>query len=474
MNKLDNQEINDRVSVGRVDKIKNPDPRYQSPSMRDRRRATPTVLDMRYETKKPNYIFGMNDNSNETWNKSKIGYSKDDHTVTSRSMSDASNNDRTYASTGSSQSHSSENRSSVGSRRRPPRPLSPKPPEENRKSLPPRNEGSIVGSIRESESDINRDVSIKTFSDKNRKLSFPPRSEGSRHLSTLDEGLRDSISVNPSSGSRKLPTRKGGSGDLCDTADEGIQTILPKGLKTRTMPSRNESLVSNYDSEDETRRRIRAMRPVRKDSFSKDQPPVSVEANRPDILPSSAIGNDTLRDQESQQQLLKPLSHQHQKKYQLEEEEEELDIKDIQEYRKRNSRTSTRNEQHYSSDSHLFASIVRKQSYVKAGPNERLHASTSQLGEINQNPEERFSMKQSRIDSPANPLSEVETESPLFLFKLSQSLQEFSGPEKITSRYLAKLSEKLGMPVAYSCEKGLELVTSEGLVLVSDLLKLDA
>lgn len=59
----------------------------------------------------------------------------------------------------------------------------------------------------------------------------------------------------------------------------------------------------------------------------------------------------------------------------------------------------------------------------------------------------------------------------LFLFKLSKQLQEFVGPEQITSRYLAELSEKLGMPVAYSCGQGLELVTSDGIVLVSELLK---
>jgi hypothetical protein len=59
----------------------------------------------------------------------------------------------------------------------------------------------------------------------------------------------------------------------------------------------------------------------------------------------------------------------------------------------------------------------------------------------------------------------------LFLFKLSKQLQDFAGPEQITSRYLAELSEKLGMPVAYSCDQGLELVTRDGIVLVSDLLK---
>jgi hypothetical protein len=492
MNRHENQEINDRVSIGRVDKIKNPDHRYVSPSVKDRRKATQTVLDLQYETKKPNYIFGMNDSANEfqTWNKSKIGYSKDDPTVTSLSLSDASNNDRTYVST-SSQSHSSDNRSSVGSqRRRPPRPLSPKPPEGNRKSLPPRREGSISGSIRESESDIHRIGSIQTINDKNRKLSFPPRNEGGcRILRASDDGTHANVSTNPSSDTRKLPTRKsGGSGDLSLSEEGGTHTILPKGLNTRTMPPRYESLATNYDSEDDTRRRIRSMRPVRKDSISKDQPSKPVETQR-DILSSPIVVSKatiTSRDQESHQQFKKLLSHPHPSKYPIEEEEEELDLKDIQEYREKNNRMSSRNEKHYSSDSHLFASIVRKQSYT--GLNDRLHASISQMGEIKQNPKEQSTMTPSpkeqstmtpsRIpDAPVRQKTsseESELDNPFFLFKLSQSLQGFTGPEKITSRYLAKLSEKLEMPVAYSCQKGLELVTSEGLVLVSDLLKLDA
>ena len=97
-----------------------------------------------------------------------------------------------------------------------------------------------------------------------------------------------------------------------------------------------------------------------------------------------------------------------------------------------------------------------KRSLLKAKP--RLHSSISELKEADQ-----------PIFEEAEEQSTTNT-SPRLLFKLSEALKAFEGPEKITSRYLVELSEKLGMPVAYSCGQGLELVTKDGKIPAADLL----
>lgn len=131
------------------------------------------------------------------------------------------------------------------------------------------------------------------------------------------------------------------------------------------------------------------------------------------------------------------------------------------------------------SDSHLDSAGVygyKANTTGGASAQSKLHSSMSGIDQsagATQTAHSRLSKHDHGVvDNPiVEESNEDDSNNNLFLFKLSQQLQDFVGPEQITSRYLAELSEKLEMPVAYSCGQGLELVTSDGIVLVSEILK---
>jgi hypothetical protein len=54
------------------------------------------------------------------------------------------------------------------------------------------------------------------------------------------------------------------------------------------------------------------------------------------------------------------------------------------------------------------------------------------------------------------------TETPLLVFRLSDKFKELEGNrrnEKMTSRKLMEISKKMGIPIAYSTGRGMELIS---------------
>jgi hypothetical protein len=566
INRFESQDICNRSSMGRLGIINPTDRRYQSPSRNDLQRCT-SKLDPKYETKKPNYIFGMNpSNEYEIGSKPKPG-GQDDQTLATRSLSEASSNDLTYSSRGSRSTSSRENSSAPRSRRGPSPQLRPKPLENRKKSLPPKSETS--GKSR-SLDDGTRNISPKP---PDNRRGLPPRNETSGNSQLdLGEGTRNSLSRPPDTNRKSLPRRNQSSDNLRDyledmpnTSSQSLEAnrkslpprnqssdnlqeygedmsnrlSKPPDASRKSLSPRNESSSSIREYEDDKPDTLprppdasRKSMPPRKESLSNLDKDMSTWMDKPTIRQNSYPPRMESSGNNRATQVLDVYNHNHSNNHGLRirrsfRTEETLShdshggiqssderpppipplqtcTHDEMDWRELITpcRSNDNRDAFHVSDSNLFASNVRKQSISK----DKLHSSMSQIGQSRITQEEELEeeeegekqkkkkvmMTMTKSTRVRNRTSSSKTttnnssnnnnnnqpdrtcEDPLFLFKLSKALQEFTGPEKITSRYLAKLSETLHMPVAYSCDKGLELVTSEGLVLVSDLLQLES
>lgn len=120
----------------------------------------------------------------------------------------------------------------------------------------------------------------------------------------------------------------------------------------------------------------------------------------------------------------------------------------------------------YASDSQL--NVARRTARHSAARNP-LHASMPRLDyPILEEPETEyrrvsFQRQEQRKTAASMYYDPKPTESPLLLLKLSEQLGILEKRvEEMTSRQLMELSERIGVPVAYSCERGLELIDKEG------------